>query len=151
MRFQYTKFLENTYTLIAFCFVKAIVYILIIRNSILKESSCLRSFKTLCRARCLISLSPHLCCYSVFIKYCFFPLKMLWFFWTLPVLLQRWWSTCLVCVHIMTPRENRERPESKIFKNIPKNTTFNEHPVDLWISVTGVFQNKSESVRCFCI
>ena len=28
-----------------------------------------------------------------------FLLKKLWFFWTLPVLLQRWFSTCLVCVH----------------------------------------------------
>ena len=46
---------------------------------------------------------------------CFF-LKMLWFFWTQPVLLQRWFSTCLVCVqHTLTPKENRERPESGIF------------------------------------
>ena len=44
-----------------------------------------------------------------------FFLKMLWFFWTLPVLLQRWCSTCLVCVHTLTPRENREGPESGIF------------------------------------
>ena len=43
---------------------------------------------------------------------CFF-LKILWFFWTLPVLLQRWFSTCLVCVHTLTPRENRVRNFSK--------------------------------------
>ena len=42
---------------------------------------------------------------------------MLWFFWTLPVLLQRWLSTCLVCVHTLTPRENRVR---NIFKNSEK-------------------------------
>ena len=34
---------------------------------------------------------------------------------TLPVLLQRWCSTCLVCVHTLTPREDRERPKSGIF------------------------------------
>ena len=51
---------------------------------------------------------------------------MLWFFWTLPVLLQRWFSTCLVCVHILTPRENRVR---NILNNSDKNTIFNEHPV----------------------
>ena len=44
-----------------------------------------------------------------------FFLKMLWFFWTLQGLLQRWCSTCLVCVHTLTPRENREREESGIF------------------------------------
>ena len=47
---------------------------------------------------------------------CFFP-KILWFFWTLPVLLQRWFSTCLVCVHTLTPRENRVR---NIFLKIGK-------------------------------
>ena len=36
-----------------------------------------------------------------------FFLKVLWFFWTLPVVLQRWCSTCLVCVHKLRPRENR--------------------------------------------
>ena len=40
-----------------------------------------------------------------------FFLKMLWFFWTLQVLLQRW---CLTwhCVHTLTPRGNRERGQS---------------------------------------
>ena len=57
---------------------------------------------------------------------CFF-LKMLCFFWTLPVLLQRWFSTCLVCVHTLTPRENRVRNILKIRK---KNTIINEHPVE---------------------
>ena len=59
-----------------------------------------------------------------------FFLKMLWFFWTLPVQLQCWFFfTCLVCVHTLTPRENRERPESGIFLNLKKNTIFNEDPV----------------------
>ena len=53
--------------------------------------------------------------YRVFIKYCVFSLEFMFFFWTLPVLMQRWFSTCLVCVHTLTPRENRERPESGIF------------------------------------
>ena len=39
---------------------------------------------------------------------CFF-LKILWFFWTLQVLLQHWFSTCLVCVHTLTRRETRVR------------------------------------------
>ena len=30
--------------------------------------------------------------------------EKLWFFWTLPALLQRWFSTCLVCSHTLTPR-----------------------------------------------
>ena len=35
-----------------------------------------------------------------------------------------------VLVHTLTPRENRERPESGIFfKVFEKNTIFNEHPV----------------------
>ena len=45
-------------------------------------------------------------CNRVFIKYYVFPL---------PVLLQRWCSTCLVCVQTLTRRENRERPEFGIF------------------------------------
>ena len=49
---------------------------------------------------------------------------MLWFFWTLPVLLQRWCSTCLVCVHTLTQRENREGPESGIFQNLLKRTQY---------------------------
>ena len=47
---------------------------------------------------------------------CFF-LNILWFFWTLPVLLQRWFSTCLVCVHTLTPKEYRVQ---NIFKNSEK-------------------------------
>ena len=39
---------------------------------------------------------------------CFF-LKILWFFWTLPVLLQRWCSTCLVCLHTLTPRGKQRK------------------------------------------
>ena len=51
-----------------------------------------------------------------------FFLKTLLFFLTLPVLLQRWCSTCLVGVH--TQRENRERPESGIFSNLKKETQY---------------------------
>ena len=46
-----------------------------------------------------------------------FFLEILWFFWTLPVLLQRWFASCLVCVHTLTPRQNRESSEYlKIFE-----------------------------------
>ena len=38
-----------------------------------------------------------------------FFLKFFWIFRTLPVLLQRWCSTCLACVHTLTSRENRVR------------------------------------------
>ena len=55
----------------------------------------------------------------------FFPENFV-IFSELPVLLQLWCSTCLVCVHTLTPRENRVR---NIFKNSEKNTIFNEHPV----------------------
>ena len=48
-------------------------------------------------------------------------LKMLWFFWTLQVLLQRWCSTCH-CVHTLTPRGNPERPESGIYLKIFEKT-----------------------------
>ena len=56
-----------------------------------------------------------LLCTGCSLNIVFFFLKVLWFFSTLRVLLQRWFSTCLVCVHTRTPRENRERPESGIF------------------------------------
>ena len=46
---------------------------------------------------------------------CSLNIKMLWFFLTLPVLIQRWCSTCLVCVLTLTPRQNSERQESWIF------------------------------------
>ena len=49
---------------------------------------------------------------------------MLWFFWTLPVLLQCWCFSLLVCVQTLTPRENRERPESGIFLNLRKKTQY---------------------------
>ena len=42
---------------------------------------------------------------------------MLWFFWTLQVLLQRLCLTCH-CVHTLTPRGNGERPESRIYLKI---------------------------------
>ena len=55
-------------------------------------------------------------------------------FLTLPVLLQRWCSTCHLVVQarrpVYTPRKNRERPESGIcFEIFKKNTIFNEHLV----------------------
>ena len=84
-------------------------------------------------------LPPHsigpvtiLCSYRVFIKYCFFP-KILWFLWTLLVLLQCW---CLIChgVHTLTPRGNRERPESRIyFKIFEKTTYFMNTLYKIWI------------------
>ena len=62
----------------------------------------------------------HIPRYRVFMKNLVFSLK-LWFFWTLSVLLQRWFSTCLVCVHTLTPREYRVR---NIFKNWEKTRYF---------------------------
>ena len=70
----------------------------------------------------------HLLCFIVVVHYVHRPstgcslnivffCKMLWFFWTLQVLLQRWCSTCH-CVHTLTPRGNRERPESGIYFKI---------------------------------
>ena len=59
-----------------------------------------------------------------------FCLKILWFFWTLPGLLQRWCSTCLVCVHTTDTEEKQTKGRVRnIFKNSEKNTIFNEHPV----------------------
>ena len=48
---------------------------------------------------------------------------MLWFFWTLQVLLQRWCLTCH-CVHTLTPRGNRERTESGIYFKIFEKTQY---------------------------
>ena len=49
---------------------------------------------------------------------CFF-LKMLWFCWTLPVLLQqRWCSTCLVCVHTHRHRVKTEKGRSREYFEI---------------------------------
>ena len=53
-----------------------------------------------------------------------FFLKCCYFSWTLPVLLQCGCLTCH-CVHTLTPREYRERQESKSSKK----NIFNEHPV----------------------
>ena len=53
----------------------------------------------------------------------------MWFFWTLPVLLQRWFSTCLMCVHTLIPRESEKGQSPEYFKIFEKNTIFNEHPV----------------------
>ena len=55
-----------------------------------------------------------------------FFLNIFWIFWTLPDLQQRWFSTCMLCVHKLTPRKNRVR---NILKKSEKNKIFNEHPV----------------------
>ena len=48
-------------------------------------------------------------------------------------------SACLVCVHTLTPRENRERLKSpEYFKIFEKNTIFNEHPVSFLLNGLGV-------------
>ena len=74
---------------------------------------------------------------------------------TLPVLLQRWFSTCLVCVHTLTPRENRERPESGIFWNLQKNTIFYEHPVYperlFFISIRPLPLSLGPPLPTFCV
>ena len=58
---------------------------------------------------------------------CFF-LKMWGFFWTLPVLLQSWSSTCHLVVQawspVNTPRKNRERPESGIYLEVFEKTQY---------------------------
>ena len=52
---------------------------------------------------------------------CFFR-KMLWFFWTMPVLLQRW------CVYTHWHRGKTEKGQSpEHFKIFGKNTIFNEY------------------------
>ena len=67
-----------------------------------------------------------------------------------------------MCVHTLTPRENRERPESGIFKNIrKKNTIFNEHPVEVkkaeWdsfasaISLDELYLNLPPQAYCYLI
>ena len=54
----------------------------------------------------------------------------MWFFWTLPVLLQRWCSTCLVCLHTHWHQGKAEKGQSPEYSKIfGKNTIFNEHPV----------------------
>ena len=49
-----------------------------------------------------------------------FFLKMLWFFWTLPVLLQRWCSTCLVCTYTDTEGKQRKARVWDILKSSKK-------------------------------
>ena len=58
-----------------------------------------------------------------------FLLKIIWFFWSLPVLLQCWFSTCLVLVHTLTPRKTEKGQSPEYFKIFGKNTILNEHPV----------------------
>ena len=59
---------------------------------------------------------------------CFF-LKISKFFWTLPVLLQRRCSICLICVHTDTEGKQRKARVRNILKSSKKTTIFNEHPV----------------------
>ena len=47
-----------------------------------------------------------------------FSLKCCDFFWTLQVLLLQCWCLTCHCVHSLTPRGNRERPESAIYLKI---------------------------------
>ena len=56
------------------------------------------------------------------VKHCVF-LEMLWFFWTLPVLLQCWCSTCHLEVQALSPEFGI------YFKIFKKSTILNEHPV----------------------
>ena len=60
--------------------------------------------------------------YRVFIKYCVFSLKFCDFLDSArPVLRQRWCSTCLVCVHTLTPRENQRKTRVRnIIKSLEK-------------------------------
>ena len=62
-------------------------------------------------------------------KIVFFSLKCCVFFLTLPVLLQRWCSTCLVFVHTLTPSENRERPCLMLGAKSPLNNLSAHPPV----------------------
>ena len=68
----------------------------------------------------------HIATYRVFIKYCFFFLKILDFSELCQFRCSAGFSTCLVCVH-RGRREKDQRPE--YFKIFGKNTIFNEHPV----------------------
>ena len=76
-------------------------------------------------------LKPHLC-NKFFLQGVHqilgFFLKILWFFLTLPVLLQRWCSTCRVCVHTLTGKTEKDQ-SLEYSKICGKNTIFNEHPV----------------------
>ena len=47
-------------------------------------------------------------------------IKMLWFFWTLPVLPQCWCSTCLECVHTDTEGKQRKARIRNILKSSEK-------------------------------
>ena len=69
----------------------------------------------------------------------------MWFFWTLPVLLQRWCSTCLTHWH-RGKAEKEQSPEySKIFR---KNTIFHEHPVPPLIRQNNLCSPTSYSYSC---
>ena len=65
-----------------------------------------------------------------------FFLQMLWFFWTLPVLLQRLCSTCLVCVHTRHRGKTEKGKSPEYLKICEKNTISNELPV-LYYNISG--------------
>ena len=62
--------------------------------------------------------------YRVFINYCVFFLKIFEFFWTLPVLLHRWCSTCLVCVHTHWQRGKTEKSRVRNILKSSKKTQY---------------------------
>ena len=77
-----------------------------------------------------------------------FFLKMLWFFLTLQVLLlQRWCLTCH-CVHTLTPRGNRERPEYEIYFKSSKKHNIKWTPC---ISVCYYFARKAPYYIIICM
>ena len=62
----------------------------------------------------------YLLLYRVFIKYCVLLLKMLWFFWSLPVLLQRLCSTCHYVVRVHKAGKPRTSSQEYILKFVKK-------------------------------
>ena len=120
---------ENIYVLICISYItkkkNTPIYIVIIPN---------------CREKCIFSswnrdLLPHiihsnvLLCNNKSWTFCWgffgrtyytgcslnivFFLTILWFFWTLSVLLQRWCSTWLVCVHTLTPKKKQRKARGR--------------------------------------
>ena len=95
------------------------IFVLLFYNKMYLSKHCRRSFLRLetCSkwspSNCNTCLCKRTSATGCSLNIVFFSLKCV--FLTLRVLLQRWFSTCLVCVHTLTPRENRESPESGIF------------------------------------
>ena len=70
----------------------------------------------------------------------------MFFFWTLPVLLQRWFSTCLVCVRTLTPRENRE--VQNILKSSEK-TQYLMNTLYVWLGIKSKYPEDADPC-CRC-